>query len=166
MFWKFYSNFLSQWFFVSFYLFFAFNLYARRLSYTEDYYASSSALFGRKVPWEFRVVMQWDIFFCRLFFLSTDSIFYFAAGISLLPWLISFCREIFSFAAEISFLPRGSFPFAGSFFLLPWPISFLARAFFFCRGSLSFAGSFFLLPWHLWATVIIKHSYLIIKLHL
>ena len=32
---KFYSNFLSQWFFISFCLFFVFNLYARRLSYTE-----------------------------------------------------------------------------------------------------------------------------------
>ena len=111
-----------------------------------NYFASSSALFERKIPWEFPVAMQWAIFFCRLFFLFTKSIFYFAAGISLWPLPSSFCREHFSFA--------------GSYFLLPWPVSFLPWKFFFCRdqflfcrGSFSFAGSFFLLPWHLWTTV-------------
>ena len=36
MFWKFCSNFLSRWFFIRFCLFFVFNLYTWRLSYTED----------------------------------------------------------------------------------------------------------------------------------
>ena len=138
------SEILFWWVFISFCLFFVFNLYARRLSYREDF-ASSSALFEREVPWEFPVAMQWAIFFCRLLFLFTESIFYFAAGISLLPWPIYCFREHFSFAAIIFLLPRKflfcrrSFSFARSFFLLPWPISFLPRTFFFCRELFSFA---------------------------
>ena len=101
--------------------FFVFNLYPRRLSYTEDYFASSSALLEWKVPWEFPVAVQWAIFFCRLSFLFTESIFYFAVDISLLPW-------------PISFLPRAVF-IAAIIFLLP-------RKFLFCREIFSFSVTY------------------------
>ena len=134
------SEILFWWFFINFCLFFVFNLYARRLSYREDF-ASSSALFEREVPWEFPVAMQWAIFFCRLFFLFTESIFYFAAGISLLPWPIYCFPEHFSFAAKISFLPREFFfcqelfSFAVTNFFFAESIFLLPGAFFFCRDT-------------------------------
>ena len=160
MFWNFIIIFCHNGFFKSFCLFFGFNPYAWRFSYTESIqFPSSSSLFEWKVPWEFPVALQWAIFFYRLFFLLTVSIFYFAAGISLLRWPISFLprefffyREVFSFA-RLPFFCRENFSFATSFLLLPWPISLLSPAFFFYRGNFSFARSFFLLPWHLRATV-------------
>ena len=118
------------------------------------------------------------------FFLFSESIFYFTAGISVLPWPISFLprafffsredlsfaaiifllsrkflfwREIFSFSRPISFLRREFF-FCHKFSSFILTYSFLSRASFFCRGNFSFVGSFFLLPQHLWDTVITTYD--------
>ena len=149
MFWNFIIIFCHNGFFKSFCLFFGFNPYAWRFSYTESIqFPSSSSLFEWKVPWEFPVALQWAIFFYRLFFLLTMSIIYFAAGISLLRGPISFLprefffyREVFSFAAIIFLLPRvfffcpDLFLFCRQHFSFTAKISLLPGAFFFCRDT-------------------------------
>ena len=80
------------------------------------YFASSSALFEWKVPFEFPVAVQWAIFSCRLYFVFTENIFSFADGISLLPWHISFLQRDFFFCQDLFlFFDRENSYFAGSF---------------------------------------------------
>ena len=78
-------------------------------------------------------------------FFFTESIFFFAARMSLLPWPISFlpqafflCREIFSFAA-IKFLCHEFSSFALSYFFFAAGIFLLPQEFLFCRQLFSFA---------------------------
>ena len=146
-------------------MFFVFNLYAWRLSYTENLLSIIFCIIWLESPVGiFRgCAMSYfllpPVFFFFFFFFFLPRVYF------LLPQeflfyrdLFLFCREHFSFAARFFLLPRLSFfcrrnfCFAVWFFLFPWPISFLLRAFFFCRGNFSFAGSLFLLLWHLRAT--------------
>ena len=143
-FWNFILIFCHNGFFIRFCLFFDFNLYARSLSYTENYFASFSVLFEWKVPWEFPVAVQWPVFFFlpRVYFiLPREFLFY--------RDLFLFCWEHVSFAVRffvlrrLSFFCRGNFCFAARFFLFPWRISFLQREFLFCVEFSSFILTYF-----------------------
>ena len=106
-------------------MFFVFNLYARRLSYTEDTLHHLLHYLKGKFRGNFPWLCSGLFSFAACFFLFTDSIFYFAAGISLLPWPISFCPRAFFFCRDyLSFAAK---------------IYFLLREFFFCRKLFSFA---------------------------
>ena len=156
---KFYSNFLSQWFFISFCLFFIFNLYVWGFILQRIYFAPSS---------KFPVAVQWAIFFCHLFSFYREYIFFCRGNISFAITYIFFTMSIFLFpqwtfsCCKISvslqdfffwrdlFLSRcKNFSFAASFLLVPWAISFLPEVVFYCHWDFSFAGSLFLLQWDL-----------------
>ena len=84
------------------------------------YFASSSALFEWKVPFEFPVAVQWAILSCRLYFVFTENIFSFADGISLLPWHISFLQRDFFFCQDLFlFLTARIIILPGVFFFCP-----------------------------------------------
>ena len=148
---KFYSNFLSQWFFISFCMFFVFNLYARRLSYTKDLLCIIFCIIWVESPMGISRGYAVSYFLLPLVFSFYRNYILYYRGILLLPWSISFlsrtflfCREIFSFVAIIFLLPRKFlfcreifsfsvtyFLFVTRIFLLPWEFLFCRELFYF-----------------------------------
>ena len=80
-------------------------------------------------------------FFCHMVFLFCRESFLLAVGFFLLPWVSSFCREVFSFAVKLSLFAVLLFLFVVRFFLPLWVFSFavslflLRRSYSFCRYS-------------------------------
>ena len=122
---KFYSNFLSRWFFISFCLFFIFNLYVWGFTLQRIYFAPSS---------KFPVAVQWAIFFCHLFSFYQEYIFFCRGNISFAITYIFFTMSIFLFPQWTFSCCKISVSLQDFFF---WRDLFLSR----CK-NFSFAASF------------------------